>query len=73
MLNDDKIVNLPDNDDVPGTYYRLAMDYDMPAFRSQAAHRLVEAPQRVALHPHVPVSPQSPRLEDLRRTARRLE
>jgi len=25
-LNDDKIVNLPDSDDVPGTYYRLAMD-----------------------------------------------
>jgi hypothetical protein len=27
VLDDDKIVNLPDNDDVPGTYYRLAMDY----------------------------------------------
>jgi hypothetical protein len=26
VLDDDKIVNLPDNDDVPGTYYRLAMD-----------------------------------------------
>jgi Hydrazine synthase alpha subunit middle domain len=26
ILNDDKIVNLPDCDDVPGTYYRLAMD-----------------------------------------------
>jgi hypothetical protein len=26
VLNDDKIVNLPDADDVPGTYYRLAMD-----------------------------------------------
>ncbi len=27
VLNDDKIVDLPDNADVPGTYYRLAMDY----------------------------------------------
>ncbi|HEV3436772.1 MAG TPA: hypothetical protein VG122_05395 [Gemmata sp.] len=27
VLDDDKIVNLPDADDVPGTYYRLAMDY----------------------------------------------
>ena len=27
MLDDDKIVDLPDNGDVPGTYYRLAMDY----------------------------------------------
>jgi hypothetical protein len=27
VLNDDTIVNLPDADDVPGTYYRLAMDY----------------------------------------------
>jgi len=27
VLDDDKIVNLPDCDDVPGTYYRLAMDY----------------------------------------------
>ncbi len=27
ILDDDKIVNLPDCDDVPGTYYRLAMDY----------------------------------------------
>jgi hypothetical protein len=26
VLDDDKIVNLPDNDDVSGTYYRLAMD-----------------------------------------------
>jgi hypothetical protein len=26
VLDDDKIVNLPDADDVPGTYYRLAMD-----------------------------------------------
>jgi len=26
VLDDNKIVNLPDNDDVPGTYYRLAMD-----------------------------------------------
>jgi hypothetical protein len=26
VLDDDKIVNLPDCDDVPGTYYRLAMD-----------------------------------------------
>jgi hypothetical protein len=26
VLDDDKVVNLPDNDDVPGTYYRLAMD-----------------------------------------------
>jgi hypothetical protein len=26
ILDDDKIVNLPDCDDVPGTYYRLAMD-----------------------------------------------
>jgi hypothetical protein len=26
VLDDDKTVNLPDNDDVPGTYYRLAMD-----------------------------------------------
>lgn len=27
VLDDAKIVNLPDSDDVPGTYYRLAMDY----------------------------------------------
>jgi hypothetical protein len=27
VLDDDKIVDLPDNNDVPGTYYRLAMDY----------------------------------------------
>lgn len=27
VLDDDKIVNLPDADDVPGTYYRLAMDH----------------------------------------------
>ena len=27
VLNDGKLVNLPDCDDVPGTYYRLAMDY----------------------------------------------
>jgi hypothetical protein len=27
VLNDDAIVNLPDSSDVPGTYYRLAMDY----------------------------------------------
>ena len=27
VLDDDTIVNLPDADDVPGTYYRLAMDY----------------------------------------------
>ena len=27
VLDDDKMVNLPDADDVPGTYYRLAMDY----------------------------------------------
>lgn len=27
VLDDDKTVNLPDADDVPGTYYRLAMDY----------------------------------------------
>ena len=27
VLDDDKIVNLPNADDVPGTYYRLAMDY----------------------------------------------
>jgi Hydrazine synthase alpha subunit middle domain len=27
VLDDDRIVDLPDNDDVPGTYYRLAMDY----------------------------------------------
>jgi hypothetical protein len=27
VLDDDKIVDLPDNSDVPGTYYRLAMDY----------------------------------------------
>lgn len=27
VLDDEKIVNLPDSDDVPGTYYRLAMDY----------------------------------------------
>lgn len=26
-LDDDKIVSLPNADDVPGTYYRLAMDY----------------------------------------------
>ncbi|MCS6864191.1 MAG: hypothetical protein RMJ56_10280 [Gemmataceae bacterium] len=26
VLDDDTIVNLPDNNDVPGTYYRLAMD-----------------------------------------------
>ncbi|HXD85684.1 MAG TPA: hypothetical protein VN641_04275, partial [Urbifossiella sp.] len=26
ILNDNKLVNLPDCDDVPGTYYRLAMD-----------------------------------------------
>ncbi len=26
VLDDHKTVNLPDNDDVPGTYYRLAMD-----------------------------------------------
>jgi hypothetical protein len=26
VLDDDKIVNLPDADDVPGTYYRLTMD-----------------------------------------------
>ena len=26
VLDDDKIVDLPDNSDVPGTYYRLAMD-----------------------------------------------
>ena len=27
VLDDDKLVRLPDVDDVPGTYYRLAMDY----------------------------------------------
>ena len=27
VLDDDNIVSLPDNDDVPGTYYRLAMDH----------------------------------------------
>lgn len=27
VLDDDKIVNLPSVDDVPGTYYRLALDY----------------------------------------------
>lgn len=27
VLDDNQIVNLPDADDVPGTYYRLAMDY----------------------------------------------
>ncbi len=27
VLDDDKIVSLPNADDVPGTYYRLAMDY----------------------------------------------
>jgi Hydrazine synthase alpha subunit middle domain len=27
VLDDSKTVNLPDADDVPGTYYRLAMDY----------------------------------------------
>lgn len=27
VLDDNRIVNLPDNDDVPGTYYRLAMDF----------------------------------------------
>jgi hypothetical protein len=27
VLDDDRTVNLPDCDDVPGTYYRLAMDY----------------------------------------------
>jgi hypothetical protein len=27
VLDDDKTVNLPDCDDVPGTYYRLAMDF----------------------------------------------
>lgn len=27
VLDDDKLVNLPSTDDVPGTYYRLAMDY----------------------------------------------
>jgi hypothetical protein len=27
VLDDDRTVNLPDADDVPGTYYRLAMDY----------------------------------------------
>jgi hypothetical protein len=27
ILDDDKIVDLPNADDVPGTYYRLAMDY----------------------------------------------
>ena len=27
VLDDDKIVDLPNADDVPGTYYRLAMDY----------------------------------------------
>ena len=27
VLDDDKTVDLPDADDVPGTYYRLAMDY----------------------------------------------
>ncbi len=27
VLDDDKTVDLPDNDDVPGTYYRLAMDF----------------------------------------------
>jgi hypothetical protein len=27
VLDDDRTVNLPDNDDVPGTYYRLAMDF----------------------------------------------
>src|SRR5439155_4803233 len=27
VLDDDKTVSLPDADDVPGTYYRLAMDY----------------------------------------------
>jgi hypothetical protein len=27
VLDDDKLVNLPNADDVPGTYYRLAMDY----------------------------------------------
>ena len=27
VLDDGKIVDLPNSDDVPGTYYRLAMDY----------------------------------------------
>ena len=49
VLDDDKIVNLPDNDDVPGTYYRLAMDYAgrfgykplTGAWRSQNASRYI--------------------------------
>jgi hypothetical protein len=49
ILNDNKIVNLPDCDDVPGTYYRLAMDYAarfgnrpiVGAWRNQNASRYI--------------------------------
>jgi hypothetical protein len=49
VLDDDKTVNLPDADDVPGTYYRLAMDYAgrfghkpvVGAWRNQNASRYV--------------------------------
>ena len=60
--------------DVPGTYYRLAMDY---AGASSATSRSIgdgwRQRERVALHPHVPVAPQPAGLEDLRRAPRRLE
>jgi hypothetical protein len=49
VLDDFKTVNLPDCDDVPGTYYRLAMDYAgrfghkplVGAWRNQNASRYV--------------------------------
>jgi hypothetical protein len=49
VLDDAKTVNLPDADDVPGTYYRLAMDYAgrfghkpvIGAWRTQNASRYV--------------------------------
>ncbi len=49
VLDDDKIVSLPDNDDVSGTYYRLAMDSAgrfghksiVGAWRNQNASRYV--------------------------------
>jgi hypothetical protein len=48
-LDDDRTVNLPDCDDVPGTYYRLAMDFAgrfghkplVGAWRNQNASRYV--------------------------------
>ena len=65
--------NLPDADDVPGTYYRLAMDY-AGRVRAQAGHPARGGrPERLALRPHVPVAAQPARSGRSSAAARRLE